>query len=265
MMKYFEETFEFEEDKPLNFDIDTPLNQSMGFAQITPTETPGEVLGIKVRIGNEPIIKDLKKLYFYANKAIPADLQVLFENKDIYLIMHTISAIRLSGSAKVDELQYHAEFVEKGPQTIDLLPNTSFKEVIKVDLGIKGAISGGGNFSSTLPAELSQSLLPQIITFGADMKIQLSSHANFVGKFSYSLKFPIIQSAGIASNFCTWVLNPDDKPLLGDQCLIQTIAVPKGTKNITYKTTGVCKADRGLFWKQQTMQTEEYLIGLGLG
>lgn len=264
-MKYFEETFEFEEDKPLDFNASLDLDETMGYARITPKETPGEILGIKVRLGNEPIVKDLKKLYSYSNKAIPADLQVLFENKDIYLIVHAISAIRLSGSAKVDELQYHAEFVEKGPQTIDLLPNTTFKEVLKVGLGFEGSISGGGNFSASLPATFTQSLLPEVITFGADMKVQLSSNANFVGKFTYSLKFPMIQAAGIASNYCTWVLNPKDQPLLGDQLLIQTIAVPKGTKNITYKTTGVCKADRGLFWKQETMRTGEYLIGVGLG
>ena len=96
------------------------------------------------------------------------------------------------------------------------------------------------------------------------MKIQLSSNAGFVGKFTYSLKFPVIQSAGIASNFCNWILNPIDTPLLGDQLLIQTIAVPKGTEKITYKVKGVCKADKGLFWKQQTMETEEYNIRVDL-
>lgn len=264
-MKYFEETFKFEEDKPLDFNASLDLDETMGYARIMPEEKPGEILGIRIGLGNEPIVKNLKKLYSYSSKTIPADLQVLFEKKDIYLIVHAISAIRLSGSAKVDELQYHAEFVEKGPQTIDLLPNTSFKEVIKVGLGFEGAISGGGNFSTSIPSELTKTILPQEITLGADMKVQLSSNANFVGKFTYSLKFPFIQSAGISSNFCTWVLNPKDQPLLGDQLLIQTVAVPKGTKNITYKTTGVCKADRGLFWKQETMKTEEYLIRVGLG
>lgn len=222
------------------------------------------VLGITVRLGNEPIVKDLKKLYEYSAKTIPPDLQVLFQKKDIYLIVHSISAIRLSGSAKVDELQYIAEIIEKGMQTIDLLPNTSFNDFATINWGFEGSLSGSGNFSATLTDALTQSLLQDEITLGGDMKIQLSTNAGFVGKFTYSLKFPVIQSAGIASNFCNWILNPQDNPLLGDQLLIQTVAVPKGTEKITYKTKGVCKADRGIFWKQQIMETAEYRVEIKL-
>ena len=279
-MNYIEETFSFEEVRPElpTRDLERRLSDDMrrslsgglqrrvsrDFQQPSIGKGVPMILGIKVRLGNEPIVKDIKKLYEYSSKAIPADLQVLFEKKDIYLIIHAISAVRLSGKAKVEELQYNAEIIEKGSQTIDLLPNTAFKELARINLGFEGSLSGNGNFSATLPATLTQSLLQNEITLGGDMKIQLSSNAGFVGKFTYSLKFPVIQSAGIASNFCNWILNPIDTPLLGDQLLIQTIAVPKGTEKITYKVKGVCKADKGLFWKQQTMETEEYNIRVDL-
>jgi hypothetical protein len=279
-MNYFEETFSFEEVKseiPVidlkrrlsgrlqrgSFEVNE-RSLSKDFQRISVEKDVPMILGIKVRLGNEPIVKDLKKLYQYSGKAIPADLQVLFQKKDIYIIVHAISAVRLSGSAKVDELQYNAEIIEKGSQTVDLLPNTSFRELAAVNLGFQGSLSGNGNFSATLPDTLTQSLLQNEITLGADMKIQLSSNAGFVGKFTYSLKFPVIQSAGIASNFCNWILQPLNTPLLGDQLLIQTVAVPKGTPKITYKVKGVCKADKGLFWRQQTMETAEYNIEVDL-
>jgi len=257
-MEYFEENLIFEEIKTRKLKRGLLDNTNKS------TDIAPSILGIVLRLGNTPIVKDLKKLYEYSDKVIPADLQVLFEKKDIYLIVHAISAIRLSGSAKVDELQYNAEIIEKGAQTIDLLPNTSFKELATLNLGFEGALSGNGNFSATLPVSLTQTLLPDEITLGADMKIQLSSNANFVGKFTYSLKFPVIQAAGVSSNFCTWVLNPQDKPLLGDQLLIQTVAISKGAEKITYKVKGVCKADKGLFWKQQIMETVEHDIEVNL-
>ena len=259
-MNYFEETFSFEELKPEILTRGLQNKNSGRFQKTRIQNNAPLILGIAVRLGNEPIVKDLKKLYEYSAKTIPPDLRVLFEKKDIYLIVHAISAVRLSGSAKVDELQYIAEIIENGMQTIDLLPNTVFKELATINLGFEGSLSGNGNFSATLPDALTQSLLQDEITLGGDMKIQLSANASFVGKFTYSLKFPVIQSAGIASNFCNWILNPQDKPLLGDQLLIQTVAVPKGTEKITYKTKGVCKADRGIFWKQQIMVTREYNI-----
>jgi hypothetical protein len=251
-MKYFEEEFRFIEQPKA-------LERNLFKSNVT------QELGIVLRLGNEPIVKDLKKLYTYSGKNIPPELLVIFEKKDIYIVAHMIGAVRLKGTAKVEELQYNAEIIDlKGAQTIDLLPNTTFKQLASVSLGYEGSLSGSGNFSASIPTTLTQALLEQEITLGGEMKIQLSSNTNFVGKFTYSWKFPVIQSTGIASNFCTWILNPQDKPLLGDQILIQTIAVPINTKKITYKAKGICKADRGFFWAKQTMETAEYKIEVDL-
>lgn len=247
-MEYFQEK--------LNFIGESKARNRSLFNNTTPQK-----LGIALRIGNAPIVKDLGKLLKHSNTTIPSDLQVLFEQKDLYLIVHMIGAIRLEGSAKVDELQYNAEMIEvSGAQTLDLLPNTTFKELIKVNMDFQGSISSQGNFSTSLPEVLSN----QSITLGGDMKIQLSTDTNFIGKFTYSLKFPVVQSLGIASTSCTWILNPQATPLLGDQLLIQTIAVPKGCQKLTYKAKGVCKADKGFLWKQEVMETEEYKIEIDL-
>ena len=266
-MDCFEETLNFTQDRPVvrKRGLSESIDNLKGKERLITNEKNQSILGITVRLGNAPIVKDLKNLFTYAGKDVPADLQVLFDKKDVYLIAHMIGAVRLNGSAKVDELQYNAEILNaNGVQTIDLLPNTTFRELVSLSIGFEGSLSGHGNFSATIPTSLSQALLDQEVTLGGDMKIQLSSNNNFVGKFTYSLKFPVIQSTGISSSFCTWVLNPQNKPLLGDQLLIQTIAVPKGTEKIIYKAKGVCKADKGIFWKQQIMETKEYHIEVDL-
>lgn len=253
-MNYYEDKLHFEEESPKR------LERSL----FDPDKIK-QKLGIALRLGNSPIVKNLQKLFEYSGKTLTPDLRTLFDKKDLYIIVHMIGAIRLNGSAKVDQLQYNAEIIDVDEaQTIDLLPNTSFKELVKINLGCEGTINGNGNFSASIPTTLTQSLLDKEIGLGGDMKIQLSTNANFIGKFTYSLKFPLIQSTGIASNFCTWVLNPQEKPLLGDQLLIQTLAVPKGTNKVTFKAKGVCKADKGVFWKQQVLETEEYHIEVNL-
>jgi len=55
-MKYFEETLYFEEEKPIKRSL------------ITKEDV--HVLGITLRLGNTPIVKDLKKLYEYSVKTI---------------------------------------------------------------------------------------------------------------------------------------------------------------------------------------------------
>jgi hypothetical protein len=253
-MNYFEEELKFIEEE----------KESRSFESTLFNNVPQE-LGISLRLGNAPIVKDLKKLMDFSGKSLPPDLQVIFEEKNIYIIVHMIGAIRLKGSAKVDELQYNAEIINStGAQTLDLLPNTTFKELLNINIGFQGSISANGNFSASIPPELIETLASTNVTLGGDMNIQLSTDSNFVGKFTYSLKFPVVQSLGIASTSCTWILNPQNVPLLGDQLLVQTIAVPKGTEKITYLAKGICKADRGLFWKKKEIETAIYTIEVPL-
>ena len=247
-------------EEQLNF-VERPKSIDRGlFNNNVPQE-----LGIALRLGNAPIVKDLKKLLEFSGKELSPDLKVIFQEKDIYLIVHMIGAVRLKGNAKVHELQYNAEMIDiDGAQTLDLLPSVAFRELLNVSVGFQGSISANGNFSAAIPVALTQTLTEKDITLGGDMKIQLAADANFVGKFTYSLKFPVVQSNGVASTFCTWVLNPENTPLLGDQLLIQTIAVPKNTKSIVYKAKGVCVADKSLSWKKQTMETKDYTITVSL-
>jgi hypothetical protein len=225
-----------------------------------------QLLGIKIRLGNEPIVKNLLELLQATGSVVPAEISTLFKTKDIYSVVHAIGAIRTEGKAKVSELQYEAQVKGiPGVQTIDLLPNTSFKDVWKLNMNFEGSMSANGNFSATVPAELTQALIPnKFVTLGGDIKLQLANNSSFIGKFSCGLKLPVVQSLGIASNTCTWILNPQENPLLGDQLLVQTIAVPKGTQKITYSMFGVLKADKGILWKKQEIKTKVYEVEVAL-
>src|SRR5262249_54819345 len=71
-----------------------------------------------------------------------------------------------------------------------------------------------------------------------DAKIRLSSELKMVGRVSFSLLSPVIQAVGLRSSRCEWVFEVEQKPLLGDQVMLQTVLVPPGTPSLRLKARG---------------------------
>jgi hypothetical protein len=261
-MKYIDTELLFTETKDPGTTTNRSFNKEHGFQNQEKTDT--EVLGVKVRMANNPLVYNLRDFSRKGNKEI-------FENasseSEHYLIVHAISAIRTSGNAKVEELSYTATSSEPEKlQTVGLIPETKFNEKLRADLDFMGAIGISGEASLSIPAVVMSNLLQEFIDIAPGLKLQLSTALGFVGKFTYSFKTPIIQSAGIGSNSCTWILKPDENktPLLGDQLLVQSVRVPLGSKRIIYKISGSIIADKGILWKQQEKKTPEYEIEVKL-
>lgn len=268
IMQYFETELFFSEDsaQEKNREAHFPNAEPGAAGRKKHNDLPAEVLGIKVRIGNRPLVYKLKANNSTADKNHAA-VFLQDATKDYYLVVHAIGAVRMQGKARVGELQYFAEAIEPVQlKTIDLVPGTAFKEVLKAGANLEVALSITGEALLNIPVELLENLVPRLINMGGDMQLHLSSSANFVGKFTLSLQLPVIQATGIASNTCSWILNPDENktPLLGDQLLVQSIMVPKDTSAVTYKIQGLVKADRGLFWKQRQQKTPEYTVQVKL-
>ncbi len=266
-MEFIEEKLEFSE--PVEIEKSPALESFGSDALPTIKKMSGdtEMAGVIVRIGNRPIARNLKEILELSNKKIPPEIEVLFKKNDIYSIVHGIGAVRVEGKAKIDELQFHSKVINiKNSKIIDLIPSTRFKEVFKADVIIQGSIFASGNVSAGVPDDLLNTLLPKYLSLGGGMQIQLSSNASFIGKFNFSVKYPVITSMGIASDICSWVLNPDEEktPLLGDQLLIQIIAVPKETKELKYEVQGALKVDRGILHFQQTKETKKHEIAVEL-
>jgi hypothetical protein len=224
-----------------------------------------EILGVTVRLGNRPIVYNLKELLDLAGTKPSPEFELQFKNNDVYTITHAIGVIRTQGKAKVKELQYNAEITTEGDiRTIDLLPNTKFKKVFEVNSELHGAFEGKGKFSAEIPEELTKALSGKNIDLGGNLNLELSTNANFIGKINFSIQLPMVQAIGIATNKCTWVLNPDANPLLGDQLMIQTVAVPKGLSEISYRIKGLIKVDKNIFSHTQEKETSTQTISINL-
>lgn len=228
------------------------------------TKAPSESLGIRLRLGDRPLVYNLSELARLSGKSHNANLSI---DQDFYLIVHAISATRTQGRAKVEELQYFASATEPANlQTIDLVPKTRFNQLMNASLHLEGALDLFGEMLLDVPSALADQLMDQQLDLGPGLRLELSASARFIGRFTYSLQVPVVQASGVGSGTCCWVLRPNEEktPLLGDQLLVQSIAVPKGTKTIRYVISGRVKADKGVFWKRQEMSTPEYEVEVKL-
>lgn len=217
-----------------------------------------EVLGITLRLGNQPLVYDLSKLQRQTNKTLSKS------DTRAFMIVHVISAFRTQGKAKVDELQYSAVCSDPwNLKTTDLIPQTRFNQVFKGSLNISGALNLSGQASLDVPSIVTETLLDEFVGIG-DLKLQLCTASEFIGKFTLTHYTPVIQSVGVGSNACHWIINPNEEktPLLGDQRLVQVIDVPSFCTTLNYTISGVVKADKGLFWRQQELRTPDYTIEL---
>jgi hypothetical protein len=256
-MNYFEEELIFTTDNN-----NESLSRNFPSAPIGEAE---EILGIKVRLGNQPLVYSFKDLLIKSGRSFPS--QRSSSGRDHYFVVHAISAIRTCGKATVDELQYFA--ISSSPaelQTIDLIPKTRFKEILRGDFTINAALDLSGRIGADIPTTLTDSMIPEFVNIGSDFQLQLCTSIDFVGQFKFSIQLPIVQAAGIGSNSCAWILNLNEqkRPLLGDQLLVQSISVPANTRSISYKLKGSVKADKGIFWKQREKTTPEYNVTVDL-
>lgn len=215
-----------------------------------------QVFDVTMRLGNAPIVKNLYKLFQLKEEQMPPDMKVLYEQKDLYSVVHAISTI--SKNAYIESLRYDAEILDsEGAQTLDLIPNTKFKEWLSGNMGVEVALSASGNLSAALPEELSKITSWADADLGAGIKLKTDVGGGLAGKFSFSIGWPVVQSMGVASTKCAWLLNPETgKPLNGDQLLVQIIAVPKDSKKLKYRISGEITADKGIFWRSQTQKTK---------
>ncbi len=261
-MSYFEQELVFvkKQEEELSRGL---FNQQLPIVSAITTET----LGVTLKIGNRPLVYNFSQLLKKSKKNNVSHNSQSQNQTSNYLIVHTLSALLTKGNASIEELQYFATAsFPSSFQTIDLIPKTKFNEILKANINVIGALSATGETLLEMPSHFLDELIAEYVNIGSSLQLQLSSTANFVGKFTYSKQLPIIQSAGIGSNTCAWILKPNETntPLLGDQLLIQSISVPFDCEKITYKIHGAAKVSKAWLWKQQELKTDELTVEINL-
>jgi len=188
------------------------------------TEPELEKGQVRLRIGERPIVRDLKRLYRKSGKTLPPDLEV-FSAYNIWMILYAVGIVRASGMREVDRFGFAITFPEKPRVTVlNVLPQTRFVKRVGAALKAEAALSLNG--SAQLPEAVTQ-MLAQTDALSADASLKISTEANLVGTLSISVLTPIIQAIGTGSRRAEWVFEKSEEPLLGDQHMAVTLLAPK--------------------------------------
>jgi hypothetical protein len=178
-----------------------------------------------------PRAMDLRKLWkLAAQKADPQILAALGPSVPI-LLAHSVTAFPVgSGTPRVWGIRYHSAVVGTDADTVDLQPSTELLDVVTVGSTADVAISLGGKLE-VLPAVTGViNEVPGLVL--NDARIGASVGETAALRISFTLSVPKVISGPDASGGAGWQLYAQDRRLEGRQALIQTLLVPKGTKNL---------------------------------
>jgi hypothetical protein len=190
------------------------------------------IKGLLVRLGNRPLAKNLRSLYEKAHRELPSDLAV-FDSYDLWLVPHSVGILRRHGSALVHAVGYEADFCDaEQVYTLDMLPQTKFVTLVEGSVQAEADIGIEGNAELPDAAKL---FLEATESIGGDARLKLSAETKLLGRISLSVMSSVVQSIGIGKPKIEWKIDVDDRPLLGDQMLLQTIAVPAGTESLQFR------------------------------
>jgi hypothetical protein len=202
-----------------------------------------DVKGLKIRLGDRPIARDVRRLYERSHKELPPNLAI-YDTFSVWIIPHALGAIYEPEANSplglqrptVLSLGYEVDFRhEESAYTIDLMPQSQF--VKKIEVGTEVKIDLGAEGNALLPTA-QVNLMADRVSLGGGAHVQLAADAHLVGRVSFSLLTPVVQATGVSSSHCHWVLRAHEQPLLGDQMLLQTMLVPQGIRELVYKVRG---------------------------
>ncbi len=182
----------------------------------------------KLQVANRPVVRSLKELYKLNKRDLPPNIAAL--KGDVYLVTHAVGLIAKEHAGWIDMVGYEASFEGEGT-TVELFPNTRFKEYFTAKLRFEAGISADG--FAEVP-QVSGSLGNDVVKLGGGAEIRLSTKAEALGNLTFSIQTPKVQTIGNASSTIAWQFNQDDHPLVGDQVMVQTLLVPKGFESVKY-------------------------------
>jgi hypothetical protein len=225
--------FELTRRNSLLYDIEqSPDERSMGGNEINED-------GDKIRlyIGTNPVVINLKEFYEKTGKNIPDEIQ-LFKGYKLYLLSHSVGIIKDGGLKKVSQVGYRMEFEEGSQVKVnDLLPQSDYIKTIGGKFSLEAGLSIDGSLS--IPTEVTE-YLSEIEWVGLGGKLQATTNTSLIGNLSFATYSNKIAAIGKNSNYSEWQIKQTDEPLHGrDINMYQIIIVDMVVKKIKYR----CKAN----------------------
>lgn len=222
-----------------------------GFGSVEKGAPDKLLSGYTLTLGDRPYVRSVRKLYKHRGQALPPEIAAL--KGETYILAHAVGLVAKSGPNKIDRISYQASFSDAG-STIELFPNTRFKEYFTASTKFEAGVSADGY--AKLPDQVGK-LAKEIINIGAGAELQVGAEASIVGKLTLTLKTPKVQAVGNSSSAVHWQFDRDEDPLVGDHVMVQTVVVPKGQEKLTLRMRASASIDPGVFRRPVQITTDE--------
>lgn len=200
-----------------------------------------------LQLGEKPLVRSLKELYGLKNQPVPPEIGSL--RGEPYLITHRVGVIADDHANAIEVVGYTASFSDKG-STVEVLPTTDFTQYIMAGLDFVAGIGADGHAKT--PEDLAN-INVQGFELGANASLKVGTRADVAATLSIRLLSPVIQAVGKASASVTWQFRKNERPLVGEQVMAQTLIVPKGAKALHYTLQGFAVISR---WFRSTVRIE---------
>lgn len=178
---------------------------------------------IRVRMGERPTARNVRKMFEAEGKELPADLKV-YAAYDIWLVGMSVGVLKEGGWQSVKRLGLQVE-LPSSPRfvVIGMAPETRL--IVRGNAGLECRLELGANGGLAVPDAVSAAVkaaLPVTAEASASAKVSAKSGVNV----SFSVISPAIIAVGKGDRRVEWVIEDADGPLLGDQELCFTVLTP---------------------------------------
>ena len=190
---------------------------------------------IRMYIGTNPVAYNLKELFKKSNRPIPPKIQI-FKSYNVYIINHTVGIVKEGGWEKVRQIGYRMKFMPGQEVTVlDVMPQSKYVTQVGATLNFDAQLDLNGELSP--PNQLTE-LLNNIDGVGVGGKLKVAAQGSVVGRFTFDVITPEIQSIGKGNDYSEWIFKRVDHPLVGDDIeMFQIVLVNRFAEELKFEAS----------------------------
>jgi hypothetical protein len=185
-------------------------------------DVPPDLRGLKSEFGfqSQPLLINLVDVAEAQGTPLDAKIKAMLGKHNFYILQCGVYILP-DGGEKFEALKFEVAYKGKDVATFSMLPGplteTRFKVGTKLDVGVNGSMG------FALPEVTIQSAKASL-----DAKAKLES--SFIYAFDYELKTPLVDSYGVGTQFCRWLMHQGDR-LRNDILFYPIIITPKAAQS----------------------------------
>ena len=182
-------------------------------------EAPPELGDLKSEFGyqSQPFLADLIAVAEAQGTPLDGIIKAKAPNYNFY-IMRCGVFVAPAGDETFEALKFEVRFKSDATSTFSMLPGPQTQKILdlggKVDIGVNSKVEFGFPEVPLGPAKV-------------EAGVKAAVDAKFIVSFEYELKSPVVDSFGIGTSFCRWLMHKGDK-LRNDIVFYPVIMTPKG-------------------------------------